>query len=40
VSFYQGLGLIAVEGVREGLVHGEPLPMFLANDTVAAALKG
>ena len=30
VSFYQGLGFVAVEGVREGLLHGEPPPMFLA----------
>jgi GNAT superfamily N-acetyltransferase len=40
VSFYQGLGFVAVEGVREGLLHGEPLPMFLAIDTIASALEG
>lgn len=40
VSFYQGLGWVAVEGVREGLLHGEPLPMFLAIDTIASALDG
>ncbi|MDH5493788.1 MAG: GNAT family N-acetyltransferase [Myxococcales bacterium] len=40
VSFYQGLGFVAVEGVREGLLHGVPLPMFLAIDTIAAALEG
>jgi GNAT superfamily N-acetyltransferase len=40
VSFYQGLGFIAVEGVREGLLHAEPMPMFLAIDTVASALEG
>lgn len=39
VSFYQGLGFVPVEGVREGLLHGEPLPMFLAIDTIAAALE-
>jgi GNAT superfamily N-acetyltransferase len=39
-GFYQGLGFLAVEGVREGLLHGEPLPMFLAIDTIAAALEG
>ena len=38
-GFYQGLGFVPVEGVREGLLHGEPLPMFLAIDTVAAALE-
>lgn len=40
VSFYQGLGFVPVEGVREGLLHGEPLPMFLAIDTIASALQG
>lgn len=40
VSFYKGLGFVAVEGVREGLMHGEPLPMFLVIDAVAAALGG
>ena len=39
VSFYRGLGFVAVEGVCEGLLHGEPLPMFLGIDTIAAALK-
>jgi hypothetical protein len=40
VSFYQGLGFVAVEGVREGLLHSEPRPMFLAIDTIASALGG
>ena len=40
LSFYQGLGFVPIEGVREGLLHGEPLPMFLAIDVVAAALGG
>jgi hypothetical protein len=40
VSFYQGLGFVPVDAVREGLLHGEPLPMFLAIDTIASALKG
>ena len=38
VSFYQRLGFVPVEGVREGLLHGEPLSMFLAIDTIASAL--
>jgi len=38
VGFYQGLGFVPVEGVREGLLQGEPRPMFLAIDTIAAAL--
>lgn len=37
VSFYRGLGFVPVDGVREGLLHGEPLPMFLAIDTIASA---
>jgi GNAT superfamily N-acetyltransferase len=40
VTFYQGLGFVAVEGAREGLLHGEPLPMFLAIDTIASAREG
>jgi GNAT superfamily N-acetyltransferase len=38
VSFYRDLGFVPVADVREGLLHGEPLPMFLAIGTVAAAL--
>lgn len=34
--FYALLGFAPVEGVREGLLHGEPTPMFLALATVAA----
>jgi GNAT superfamily N-acetyltransferase len=40
VSFYQSLGFVPVDGVREGLLHGEPLPMFLPIDTVALAIQG
>jgi GNAT superfamily N-acetyltransferase len=38
VAFYERLGFVALAGVREGLLAGEPLPMFLAIDTVAAAV--
>jgi len=38
VSFYQSLGFVPVEGVREGLLHGDPLPMLLTVDTVASAI--
>ena len=38
VAFYESLGFNAVEGVREGSLHGEPQPMFLAIDTIAAAI--
>lgn len=39
VTFYQGLGFVVVESVRQGLMHGEPLPLFLAIDTIASALE-
>ncbi|MBX3270464.1 MAG: GNAT family N-acetyltransferase [Sandaracinaceae bacterium] len=37
VSFYRGLGFVPLEGVREGLLHGEPTPLFLPIDTIASA---
>jgi GNAT superfamily N-acetyltransferase len=40
VTFYERLGFVPVEGVREGSLHGEPLPMFLAIDTIASSLDG
>ncbi|MBK9034821.1 MAG: GNAT family N-acetyltransferase [Myxococcales bacterium] len=38
VRFYAGLGFEALDGVREGLLVSEPLPMFLGIDTIAATL--
>ncbi len=38
VAFYLSLGFSEVDNVREGLVHGEPLPMFLPIDSIAAAI--
>jgi len=38
VTFYDGLGFQALEGVREGLLVSEPLPMFLGIETIAATL--
>lgn len=38
VPFYESLGFVPVEGVREGLLHGEPQPMFLPIGTVVAAM--
>lgn len=38
VSFYETLGFQALEGVREGLLVSEPMPMFLGIDTIATAL--
>jgi GNAT superfamily N-acetyltransferase len=38
VAFYEGLGFQALEGVREGLLVSEPLPMFLGIETLAATL--
>ncbi len=40
VGFYEKLGFVALEGVREGMLHGEPLPVFLAIGSIAAALEG
>lgn len=34
LGFYQSLGFLPIEGVQEGLLHGEPLPMFLAIGTL------
>ena len=39
VSFYEKLGFQVLEGVREGLLFSEPLPMFLGIETIARALR-
>lgn len=39
VAFYAGLGFIVLAGVREGLVAGEPTPMFLGIETIDAAFR-
>lgn len=38
VTFYETLGFRALEGVREGTLVSEPLPLFLAIQTIAAGL--
>jgi GNAT superfamily N-acetyltransferase len=38
MAFYEGLGFTALLDVREGLLHGEPMPLFLDIRTIAAAL--
>ena len=38
VGYYESLGFIPIEGCRQGSLHGEPLPMFLAIGTIAAGL--
>ena len=38
VRFYEGLGFVGLEGAREGLLVGEPLPMFLGIETIAATI--
>jgi hypothetical protein len=38
VAFYEGLGFESLPGVREGQLVGEPLPMFLGIETIAATL--
>ena len=40
VGFYESLGFVELAGVQEGLLHGEPTPMFLTIATVAAAVEG
>ncbi len=37
VAFYENLGFQALEGIREGLLVSEPLPMFLGIKTIATA---
>ena len=37
VGFYETLGLERLAGVAEGLLAGEPVPMFSAIETIAAA---
>jgi GNAT superfamily N-acetyltransferase len=39
IAFYEGLGFHPLEGVREGLLVSEPLPMFLGIETIAATLR-
>lgn len=36
--FYERLGFQALDGVREGLLLSEPIPLFLGIETIAAAL--
>lgn len=40
VTFYEQLGFESVADVREGLLHGEPLPMFLSIGTIASVVEG
>jgi GNAT superfamily N-acetyltransferase len=40
VAFYAGLGFEPLGDVREGLLVGEPTPMFLGIETIAAGLGG
>ena len=37
-GFYEALGFHMLEGVREGLLVSEPIPMFLGIETIASAL--
>jgi GNAT superfamily N-acetyltransferase len=38
LTFYQNLGFVGLEGAREGGLVGDPLPMFLGIEVIAAAL--
>ncbi len=40
VAFYQRLGFVPFDGVREGLLHGDPTPMFLGIGAISAAVEG
>lgn len=35
--FYASLGFLPLQGVREGALHGEPTPMFLAMESIVQA---
>lgn len=39
VSFHETLGFVPLEIVREGLLVGEPLPMFLGIETIASSVE-
>ena len=39
VGFYESLGFVRLAGVREGMLHGKPLPMFLPIDSIALAVE-
>lgn len=39
LGFYDSLGCLPLEGVREGLLLSEPRPMFLGIEVIAAALR-
>jgi GNAT superfamily N-acetyltransferase len=39
VGFYGTLGFVPLAGVREGLLHSEPTPMFLPIDSIASAIE-
>ncbi len=38
VPFYESFGFVPLEGVREGMIHGDPQPMFLPIATLVAAM--
>jgi hypothetical protein len=38
VSFYETLGFAPLDGITEGLLGGEPVPMFLGIETIAAGI--
>ena len=38
-SFHEGLGFVRLDGVREGLLVGEPLPMLFGIETIAGSIE-
>jgi GNAT superfamily N-acetyltransferase len=40
VPFYETLGFVRLAGISEGVLHGDPTPMFLSIGSIVDALKG
>ena len=40
VSFYEAIGFVALAGLREGALHGEPTAMFLTLESIVTATDG
>lgn len=39
IEFYRGLGFTPLEGIREGVLVGEPVPMFLGIETITQSMR-
>ena len=38
IRFYQALGFVPLEGIREGMLTSKPIPMFLSIQAIASAV--